>query len=83
MSEQNTTKDRAPKTGTNNESAVKTDPKKLKILEEEEKSKKKLRKKVAQESKRITKVIVPICFCMLIVVVSINFFPIYSNGIKR
>ena len=56
---------------------------KNKETEEVEKTKKKLRNLVKAESKRITKVIVPISICMLFVVVSINFFSVFSDGIKK
>ena len=75
---QNQNKNITPKT---NQKKKKNKEKKIK--DDEEKRKKKLRRLVAAESKRITKVIVPISICMLIVVVSINFFPIFSGGIEK
>ena len=57
--------------------------KKKTSVSKEEKAQQRLRKLIKAESKRITKVIVPISICMLLVIISIQLFPIFSNGINR
>ena len=51
-------------------------------LKGEDKRRRKLRKVVRIESKRILQIIVPICLCMMIVVVAIHFLPLFSNGMS-